>query len=99
MLTSLPCPRDDLRQLTPSQVASCVSTGYTAIVMKDSGLRIRVQRDLRDKFTELCRAQDKPAAQVIREFMREYVETHQSVHPASTPGVSRHRRKTKELEK
>lgn len=41
---------------------------------KDSGLRIRVQRDLRDKFLEVCRAQDKPAAQVIREFMREYVE-------------------------
>jgi hypothetical protein len=42
--------------------------------MKDSGLRIRVQRDLRDKFLQTCRAQDKPAAQVIREFMREYVE-------------------------
>lgn len=41
---------------------------------KDSGLRIRVQRDLRDKFLEVCRTQDKPAAQVIREFMREYVE-------------------------
>lgn len=41
---------------------------------KDSGLRIRVQRDLRDRFLEVCRAQDKPAAQVIREFMREYVE-------------------------
>jgi hypothetical protein len=40
---------------------------------KDSGLRIRVQRDLRDRFVEVCRAQDKPAAQVIREFMREYV--------------------------
>jgi Ribbon-helix-helix protein len=40
---------------------------------KDSGLRIRVQRDLRDSFVEVCRAQDKPAAQVIREFMRSYV--------------------------
>lgn len=44
--------------------------------MKDSGLRIRVQRDLRDKFLEVCRTQDKPAAQVIREFMRDYVEHH-----------------------
>jgi hypothetical protein len=43
---------------------------------KDSGLRIRVQRDLRDKFLEVCRTQDKPAAQVIREFMRNYVEHH-----------------------
>jgi hypothetical protein len=40
---------------------------------KDCGLRIRVQRDLRDKFLEVCRTQDKPAAQVIREFMRDYV--------------------------
>jgi hypothetical protein len=43
---------------------------------KDCGLRIRVQRDLRDKFLEVCRTQDKPAAQVIREFMRDYVEHH-----------------------
>ena len=41
--------------------------------MNDAGLRIRVQRDLREKFLEVCRAQDKPAAQVLREFMREYV--------------------------
>lgn len=50
---------------------------------KDTGLRIRVQRDLRDKFLEVCRTQDKPAAQVIREFMRDYVEHHGlSVGPA-----------------
>ena len=41
--------------------------------MKDVGLRIRVQRGLREQFLEVCRAQDKPAAQVIREFMREYI--------------------------
>ena len=41
--------------------------------MKDVGLRIRVQRELREQFLEVCRAQDKPAAQVLREFMREYV--------------------------
>lgn len=45
--------------------------------MKDAGLRIRVQRDLREKFLEICRAQDKPAAQVLREFMREYVIKHE----------------------
>jgi hypothetical protein len=44
--------------------------------MKDVGLRIRIQRDLREQFLEVCRAQDKPAAQVLREFMREYVEEH-----------------------
>ena len=41
---------------------------------KDSGFRVRVERDLRDKFIELCQAQDRPAAQVIREFMRQYIK-------------------------
>tara|TARA_R110000787_G_scaffold16622_17_gene50526 strand:- start:24898 stop:25074 length:177 start_codon:yes stop_codon:yes gene_type:complete len=45
--------------------------------MKDSGLRIRVERQLRQKFLELCREQDRPASQVIREFMREYIESHE----------------------
>ena len=56
-----------------------VSNGYTPTVAKDSGLRIRVERELRDKFLELCRAQDRPAAQVLREFMRDFV----SKHPAN----------------
>lgn len=44
--------------------------------MKDSGLRIRVERELREKFLALCREQDKPAAQVLREFMRQYIAEH-----------------------
>jgi hypothetical protein len=40
---------------------------------KDSGLRIRVERPLREAFLEAYRADDRPAAQVIREFMRGYV--------------------------
>jgi hypothetical protein len=53
-------------------LSSGVSIGYTK-TMKDVGLRVRVERDLRDEFLETCRAQDTPAAQVIREFMRSYV--------------------------
>jgi len=53
--------------------------------MKDVGLRIRVQRDLREAFLEVCRAQDKPAAQVLREFMREYVAEHNSVEAVQGP--------------
>lgn len=56
------------------------NSGYTNVyplatlsVMKDAGLRIRVQRKLREEFLEACRVEDKPAAQVIREFMRDYV--------------------------
>lgn len=41
--------------------------------MKDVGLRIRIDRELRAAFLEACKAEDKPAAQVLREFMREYI--------------------------
>ncbi|CUX79969.1 hypothetical protein Ga0058931_0667 [Roseibaca calidilacus] len=41
--------------------------------MKDAGLRIRIDRDLREQFLKACQAEDKPAAQVLREFMRAYV--------------------------
>jgi len=52
--------------------------------MKDVGLRIRVQRELREQFLAVCQAQDKAAAQVLREFMRAYVREHESsVDPAS----------------
>ena len=61
----------------------CVSNGYTATV-KDSGLRIRVQRELRDRFNDACRADDKSAAQVLREFMRVYVERYEAA--ADDPG-------------
>jgi hypothetical protein len=44
--------------------------------MKDAGFRIRVQRELREEFLCACREQDKPAAQVLREFMRAYVDEH-----------------------
>lgn len=44
--------------------------------MKDAGLRIRVQRELRERFLSVCKAQDKSAAQVLREFMRTYVAEH-----------------------
>jgi predicted DNA-binding protein len=46
--------------------------------MKNSGLRIRIERELREQFLEVCREQDRPAAQVIREFMREYIASHEN---------------------
>jgi len=49
--------------------------------MKDVGLRIRVQRDLREQFLAVCKAQDKPAAQVLREFMRDYIAEFERVPP------------------
>jgi len=52
---------------------------YHLWMTKDSGFRIRVQRELREKFLKICRKQDKPAAQVLREYMREYVTKHDEV--------------------
>lgn len=55
-------------------LATCVSKGYTPHMKeKDAGMRIRVERELRDEFLKVCREQDRPAAQVIREFMRRYI--------------------------
>ena len=42
--------------------------------MKESGLRIRVESQLRESFLLACKKDDLPAAQVIRGFMRSYVE-------------------------
>lgn len=46
---------------------------------KDAGMRIRLERNLRDEFLQVCRAQDLPAAQVIRAFMRDYVKKQNAV--------------------
>lgn len=42
--------------------------------MKDAGLRIRVDRETRAAFVEACRRRDKFASDVIREFMRAFIE-------------------------
>lgn len=47
---------------------------------KDAGFRIRVERGLRAEFLEACRAADRPAAQVLRDFMRQYVEAHKAAN-------------------
>lgn len=70
-------------------LANCVSIGYT-MRMKDSGLRIRVERELREKFLEVCRQQDRPAAQVLREFMRTYVEETEAASQQQNKSQWRH---------
>ncbi|WP_093390971.1 MULTISPECIES: hypothetical protein [Oxalobacteraceae] len=42
--------------------------------MKDAGMRIRVEPELREAFIRLCRDKDMPAARVLRAFMRDFVE-------------------------
>jgi len=53
--------------------------GYTLCnreaAMKDVGMRIRVEPELREEFVDICKQKDIPAAQVIRTFMREFIQT------------------------
>lgn len=44
---------------------------------KDVALKIRVPRGLREEFLEACRGADRPAAEVLREFMQDYIESRQ----------------------
>jgi hypothetical protein len=44
-----------------------------AMRTKDAGLRLRIERELRDEFVDVCRRNGRPAAQVLRDFMREFV--------------------------
>lgn len=44
---------------------------------KTAGFRIRIEPELHQRFLETCKAQDIPAAQVLREFIRQYVSNHE----------------------
>ncbi len=41
--------------------------------MKNAGLRIRIEPELRDAFIQTCHESHIPAAQVLRAFIRDYV--------------------------
>jgi hypothetical protein len=46
---------------------------FVPFKIKDAGLRLRVEREIRQEFVEVCRAEGKTAAQVLREYMRDYI--------------------------
>lgn len=50
----------------------CIHEGH--IVTKESGFRVRVNEGLRQDFLAACRANDLTASQVIRRFMKDYVQ-------------------------
>ena len=58
-------------------------------VNKDTGMRIRVERDLRERFLEVCQQQDRPAAQVLREFMRTYIADHETENAAEKQSIKK----------
>ena len=45
--------------------------------MKDAGIRIRVEKELRASFVAACQAENQMASNVLRNFMQTYVKTHQ----------------------
>lgn len=53
--------------------------------MADVGLRIRVEPELRQEFSEACRALDLTASQVLRAYMREFVEQHRVATQTELP--------------
>lgn len=56
--------------------------------MKESGLRIRVETQLREDFLCACKKEDLTAAQVLRAFMRAYVDhQRQGAQPDLFQGV------------
>lgn len=45
--------------------------------MKDHGMTIRLEPELRARFVAAAKSQRRPAAQVLRELMRDYVDRSQ----------------------
>ena len=45
---------------------------------KDAGMRIRVERELREAFVQACQSQGLVAAEVLRNFMRSFAAKHSS---------------------
>lgn len=62
--------------------------------MKDAGMRIRVEPELREEFVELCRKNDITAAQVLRQFMRDFIQ----VKGTSIKTSISHKKITKKLQ-
>lgn len=59
---------------------------------KEVTMTIRVEPDLRSSFSEAAEQEHRPAAQVLRDFMREYVERVRT----RTPTISAAERKRRE---
>ena len=59
------------------------------IKKKDAGLRLRVERELREEFVDACRAEGRSAAQVLRDFMRVYVTRNRATAQQDLFGAAR----------
>ncbi|MDR2925314.1 MAG: plasmid-related protein [Azoarcus sp.] len=55
---------------------------------KDVGLRIRIERELREAFQGACLAENRNASEVLREFMQTFADRHQGGLQADMFAVS-----------
>ncbi len=67
----------------------------SVMTSKDVGVRIRVDRELREAFQGACAVENRNASDVLREFMQAFADRHQGglqaalFTPASTPKQNR----------
>lgn len=61
--------------------------------MSEAGFRIRVDDELRRDFIETCKSEDLTASQVLRAYMRSYIELHGTSHPTSKLNTAPKRRR------
>jgi hypothetical protein len=47
------------------------------LLVKDAGIRIRVEKHLRSAFAAACQAENKQVSDVLRDFMVAFVAQHQ----------------------
>jgi hypothetical protein len=69
---------------------------------KDVGLRIRVEKELRETFQGACLAENRNASEVLREFMQAFSDRRQGGLQAplfASPEASKPRRSTKRKSK
>ena len=54
----------------------CIREPELPMNTKDAGMRIRIERDLRDAFVQACQSQGLAASEVLRDFMRSFAAKH-----------------------
>lgn len=64
----------------------CIHVNLSTMSSKDVGLRIRVEKELREAFQGACTAENRAASDVLREFMRSYADRYLDGRQASLFG-------------
>jgi hypothetical protein len=61
----------------------CIHDTLRPMSAKDVGIRIRVEKELREAFQSACLAEERQVSDVLREFMRAYADQHHDGKQAS----------------